>query len=86
MPGFKDHAVTPRAALNGTGLRDLATALAESRPVTPTHAYLGQLVQYGEHHGADARGIAIARERLTGAAQRGNRTAASLLAEIAATA
>lgn len=84
MPGFRDHATTPRAPLSGTGLRDLSHALVDGRPISPPYSYLAQLVQYGEHHAADPAGIAIARTRLAAAAERGNKTAATLLAEIAA--
>lgn len=84
MPGFTDHVRSPRTPLTPTALHDLAAFLKAGTPGAVEYADLAQLVAHGPHFAIDPAGIAAARKRLSDAAERGNATAAGLLAEIAA--
>lgn len=78
-----DHKYVPRLPLNGVALRDLAHALIEARPQEFEYLDLGQLVTNGERHGVDPRAIAIARERLNAAAEKGKPTAIAIVSQLA---
>ncbi len=78
-----DHSRTPRTPLSARSLHDLAVFLLDGRPGRIDYADMAQLIEHGDYHRADPRGVAAARARLTAAAERGNVAAAAHLMQLA---
>lgn len=80
-----DYSQAQRCALSVTGMRDLAHALLNPGNAT-THDFgtLGEFVARAPHFPADIapEAVSAARKRLTDARDRGNTSAARVLAEL----
>lgn len=83
MSTYREHDRTPRAEMSGTAVRDLAHALLNGAPRQVEYADLAQLARDAGRHNIDPRAVAIARERLTAAVERGSAAAAEHLARLA---
>lgn len=77
-----EHTRTPRPPLTNRQLHDLAHDLVMRVGVTVGYTELRDLIIYGDEIGVAPAAIAAARERLRGAAERGNLLADRLLDEI----
>lgn len=78
-----NHNIAPRVPLGSTQAADLAHALTHDvLGVRFEFGQLGEFIARADDFDIDPRAVVIARERLTAAAERGNSTAAAILARL----